>query len=1008
MDKMLSSIIKNKKITLLLIVFIMISGIYGYFANPKQQTPDIVAPVAIITTVYPGASQDDVEKLVTRKIENEISGIEGYEDNISTSCNNVSIIVVYFKYGVNLDETFDILQEKMEEIQNEIPEECLPIEINEDVVKTSGMLITLTGEEYSFNELAFYAEQINQRLSNIDGVSTFDIYGKQDKHIVVEIDYKRLNYYDLSLNEISQIIKAQNIKIPSGNIKNNESILNIVVDSDYKSIDDIKNTIICISKNNGTVIRLKEIANIYEEYESADKRIRYLGKDAVLLAGYFEEDKNIVIIGKDVEKTIEDVKKDLPEGLEFNNIYFQPDNVSKSVNDFIINLLEGILFVIIVVFVGMGIRNAIIVSTAIPMSILSTLACMYIFGIKIHQVSIASLIVALGMLVDNAIVVSDAIQIRLNNGEDRLSACIEGVKEVATPVLTSTLTTIAAFSPLLALNSLAGDFVIALPQVVIIALISSYLVALLVSPTMAYMFFRKEEGNNKKTRLKYLFSSLLDRALKKKASFIVILLVVIIGLSSLFSRLDIIFFPKVDEDIMYIDITAEKNIEIDYTQKVVQKVEHVLSKQPEMIEYTSSVGGPLPKYYKTMGIKPNKNDVAQVLFRFDLEKGERFINNTQFNEWLQNEINITITGGKAVVKQLEYAEPSNGPINFYIRGNNIEEVYDEAEKARNILNDINGTYNVVKNASDKSYQYKINVNKIEAESRALTNYDIQNEISLAIRGREATVLRKDGNEQSIIVRTNIENIEELENLYIKSNLTDNKILLKDIADICLESSYPSVNRYDNNYAVSISGDVKQGYDRNKILTEFNEKWDKPRSIEILYDGENEAIDKYFGSLIVAGIVALFIIYLILLFQFKSCTQPLVVLITVPLSMAGTAIGLFITKQPLSFTAVLGMVSLLGIVVNNAIVLLEYINDLLKKGIGLLDACKEASSRRFRPIILSTTTTCIGLIPLAISKSELFKPLSIALMSGLLISTFLTLVVVPTVFAIVYGRNIKNK
>ncbi len=1007
---MINAAIKNRKITIFTIIVIAISGLFSYYITPKQEVPDINAPVAIVTTIYPGASPEDVEKLVTAKIENEVANLNGYDYSFSYSYNSISIVCVRLDYGTDVKSAWSDLRKQMEDIQDKLPKECYKIDINTNVVETAGIIVSLSGDNYSYEKLTSYAENLKKELSKIEGISRFDIDGEQDKEITIEMNIDKLNFYKLSLNDIVNIIKSQNIEIPSGTIDDGKSKINVKSTGTFTSIDEISDVVIAVSDTDGTLVRLSDIADIRYSLKKSNYKVKHKNKNAILLTGYFKADRNILIIGKDVEKRLDELKKQLPNDINVENVLFQPDDVRKSVNDFIMNLIEGIVFVVIVVFIGMGFRNAVIVSTAIPISILSTIICMNLLGIKIHQISISSLIVALGMLVDNAIVVSDAIQNRIDNDEEKISACVNGVKEVAIPILTSTLTTIGAFTPLLLLSSIAGEYMSSLPKIIIIALTSSYLVAIFITPTMAYIFFKKSKNRDKKSKTRRFFDFMLSQGLKKKKIVMFFIIIVVGATSLIFGRLGLQFFPKADKDVIYIDIRTEQNIDLYNTEELVSKVSEILDNQPEIISYTAAIGSSLPKFYNTVLHTAKSPDVAQIIVKLDLEKSDRFMKNSEITDHLQEIFNSELIGGTATVKQLEIGEPIGSPIRVRITGNSFERLGEVSKEIQNYLEDIDGTLNVENDFSDKIYEYSIDVDSDMASYYGISKYDIQNEMSIALRGRKASVFRENGKERDIIVKGNISSKEELENLAIKSSYTNNKIVLKAISDTVLRAQIPVIKKYDRDFAVMVTCDVKSGYSPTDIQNELNNKLDNidMTGVKTIFDGEKEKIAENFGSVGNSAIFAVLLIYVILLIQFKSFVQPLIILLTIPLSGIGSIFGLYLFKQPLSFTALLGMVSLMGIVVNNAIVLLDYINNARNNRKSIDEACLEATNKRFRPIILSTTTTVIGLTPLAFSGSEIFRPMAISLMSGLLVSTLLTLVIIPIVYSIVESQFEKHR
>ena len=997
--------IKERKVTLFLAVLIMLSGLYSYYITPKQENPDITPSIAIITTIYPGASPEDIEKLVTRKIEDEAAELKGYDYSESQSRNGLSIVVVRLRQDANIEKSWTDLRQKMEDLQNELPKEIHPIQINTNLTETAGIIISMSGENYSYEELAAYAEDYKKELSKVNGISRFDIHGKQEKEIKIEVDVAQINQYQLSLQDIIRVLQAQNISVPLGQIKNDEARFNVTTTGTFSSLKEIEDTILTGSKNSSGVVRLKDIAKVTMDLEEANYRIKQNGRNAVLLTGYFQENKNIVIIGKSVETKVNGLKENLPEDIYFDQVLYQPKNVSNSVNNFILNLITGILFVIIVVFIGMGFRNAVIVSTAIPLSILSTFVVMKLLGIPIHQISITALIIALGMLVDNAIVVSDSIQMKIDQEVEKMQACVEGVREVAIPVLSSTLTTVAAFTPLLLLPSMAGEYISSLPLIIMISLTASYLVALFVTPTMAYMFFKKNTSEEKRYRIRTFFDRMLHLGMSRRKRTILLALSVFAMSLLLATQLGLQFFPNADTDILYIDIRTESSANIRKTEALVEQVSSILKEQKEVVSYTGAIGDGLPKFYNTLPIYTQSQDFAQMMIKVDLKGEKRFKSYAAFVDHLQEIFDAEIAGGTATIKQLEQGEPIGAPVRVRVTGDDMDTLEAATRKVSHYLSTIQGTINIDDDFTDKIYEFYVDIDTEKASFFAVTKYDIQNEVNIALMGRTASIFRNEGSEYNILIKSNTQSQEDLKNLKIKSSATGSKTLLKEIADIQLRPQLPNIKKHDREKSVTIYSDVKSGFSSVDIQRQLQNglKELALEDVQVVFDGEREKIQEHFGSMGTFAIFALLLVYGILLIQFNSFVQPLIILLTIPLSVIGSILGLFLFRQPLSFTGLLGMVSLLGIVVNNAIVLLDFINGERRQGKGITEACLEAVDKRFRPIMLSTTTTVIGLTPLVFSGSELFQPMSIALMSGLMVSTLLTLVLIPVVYSMVESR-----
>lgn len=998
---MIAGAIRHRKIVFYFLVILFVAGIYSYGTLPKQEAPDISPTVARITAIYPGASQSDVNQFVTKKIEETLMGMEAYDYANAYTYNSVTTIIVFMKYGYDTEALWNELRRELDDVQETLPEEVLPLEIDTDLTETAGMIIALTGERYDYETLGFYGRKIIDDLRAVDGVNRFEMMGDVGKEVKITVDGTEMNRLGVSYGELAQLLQGQNLEIPSGNIETDEGDINLMIRGSFDSLRDIENIILSVSTDNYSVLKLRDVATV--EFADEEAPTLYLrdGKEAVLLVGYFENNKNILAVGNDVRAQIEAVKATLPSDLVFEEVIYQPTEVATSINGFMVNLLIGIGLVVVVVFLGMGFRNAIIVSLAIPTSILTTLALMPIVDVKIHAISITAFIVALGMLVDNAIVVSDAIQNKLDAGMERMEACVNGTKEVIVAILTSTLTTVAAFSPLILLNSIAGDYVQALPQVVIIALVASFFFACLVTPSLSYVFF-KEGRKGKTTAKKTFMQQLLALGIRRKFPAFIAGILVITLLGSSFFLLNVIFFPKTDKTLLYIDIKAEKNIDAAYTKAVTDQIEAILAKEAGIPHYTTAIGGTVPKYYDTLGVYAQIPETAQIVLDIDLAQ-TAFDKNSDYATDLQRKIDATLLGGKATVKELEYAEPIIAPIYIGISGGDMDELWALATELQAKLEAIPGATNVRTDYDPYIYNYEVVLNEGKLSHYGLMKYDVLNEVSIALRGRKVSTFRKDGEEYAIHLTSDLKGAQEIESLMVKSSATNKKHLLKDIGDLKLTKVRPVIRKYNGENSILLMSDIEKGFDSGGVERAFKESIGAIDlgDVNIRYEGESSKIGLYFGNLGFTAVFATVMIFTILLIQFRNYRQALIILLSLPLSAAGAMFGLFIMNQPVSFTGMIGVISLIGIVVNNAIVLMEFINLEREGGMSVEEAAIRASVVRFRPIILSTVTTVTGLLPLMFGNSELFKPMAVTLVFGLLVSTFLTLVFIPLTYTVVY-------
>ncbi len=993
--------LKHSKLTLFLIVATLLAGLYSYMVLPRQESPDLSAPGAMVFIVYPGASPVEIEDYVIDVIEDELTEITGFDYAQTAIKSNMASIMVMLKDGVDVDASWNELDAIIEDVTPNLPSGVTQIITNTEIMNTPGMIIGITGDEYTHEELADYAEFFRTNLAKIDGVTGFDIFGDLDQEIEIEIDHALLNQYNLSMNSVVNIINAENVTMPTGSIDNGISKIEVSLDVEFQSIEDIKNVSLMVFPD-GRSIRLKDIAEINYKTDPDNPRFEINGKKAVYLAGYFEDSLNIVPVGDDVQGKIEELRESLPSNIEFSYMVYQPDDVRKSINDFMINLLEAIVFVIIVVFIGMGWRNAIVVSTVIPLSIGLTMIVMYSMGVKLEQMSISGLIISLGMLVDNAIVVSDSIQHHIDQGVDNLEAALTGTREVAFSILTSTLTTIFAFMPLLLLDSTVGKFVHGVPFVVTTALIASYICAIITTPLIAAMTFKKtkdaKERNN--TKFRGIFNDLLDKSLKMKKRTIAfsILFVVICGFSM--TGMEAILLPKADKPVLQIDLSSEFASDMDKTEALADQVIDLLKDIPELKNYHVSIGSNLPKFYLSVMYRGASPDIAQIAYEFDLSESDRFEKKEELQVYVQSRLSNKLVGGTASTLLLELGNFSK-PIEIKIMGEDLDRLDEVRYNLISKMQSLPGVLNISDDFSSKEYQFYVEIDEAKASYHGFSKFDIQREASAALLGMDISSLKKNGRETPITIKSDISSLEEFENLGIVSSKTGNSVKLKELGEVEMISEFPVINHYAGERSVILSSDVSASYSTKDIEKELK---------EFVYSGDYDDVDFEFGGmmqrvkesvidLVKLGIFSLLMILSVLILQFDSYRQPFVILATIPIAISSALMGLFISNQTLTFVAMMSLLALMGIVVNNAIVLLDAINTFRAQGMEIDEACKAAVNRRYRPITISTMTTVIGLVPLLISGGELFRPLAVALMTGLAFSTILTMIVVPTIYSL---------
>ncbi len=983
------------------LIFVAI-GLYTYYIIPKQENPDTSVAAAVITTVYPGATPEEVEINVTNILEEKIAELDSIDYYTSSSMNSASVVVIMYDMDVTIDMVEDDLIKAIDSVQSKLPSTAYESEVETDVVADNQFIISISGENYSDNEIKEYSKIVQSKISDVDGIESVTVDGIREQQVVVEADLDKLRTYGLSIENILQLMQAQNVSIPSGSIDYESGTINVNTPSVFESLVDIENTVVSGSTESLSFVKLKDVADVFIEdvgsyYYAQD------GENAVLITGTIEDGLNSVNVGTELRKVIDEVKLSLPSDLLFHEVMYAPADIETSINDFILSLLQSIGLIIVVVMIGVHLRNGLVVSITLPLSILATFMVMYLLGMGFHFISIAALIVSLGILVDNSIVTSEAIQANINTGLDKTKAITNAVKTNAMPVLTSTLTTIVTFGIIYFVPGVVGQVAGEIPTVVIAALVASYFVAMLIIPVFAFMVFKPEPKKRVENRslLKRFFVALLSFGLSHKKKTVALAFVTLAVSGLLASQLGLQFFPVADKPIVYIDVESE-NMSFSTTEQICEDINEVLDKEILIDNYTYAVGKGLPSFFLTVPHTAEADNVSQYMLQLNSLEIEKHGGVENCARYLQNLISSNIAGADITVKSLEYSIPTEARLTYSISGDDLDEIHRVTEELTEFLKNTDGTENVRNNIVVNQYEYNVGLDSEELSGYGLLKYDVVKQINTGLMGATASTYSADNNNMDIVVRCDINNLSDLENLQIVGSVANSKILLGQIADIQLVPTTPIISHYNGDYYVNVLSEVAPGGSSFNIENYVDENYLQTadlRDVDITTYGEVSNMMDLVVSLGISAVFAVFVIYVILFIQFKDYKKPLIILTSIPLSLIGCFSGLWILQMDIQAMAMLGLVSLFGIVVNNGILLIEAMDAHLANGESINEACRLGVEERFRPIVLSATTTCIGLVPLIVSGDSMSSPMATVLMFGLIFSTLLTMVVVPVLYSI---------
>ncbi len=997
-NKLIDILIANKKFVFTAAIAVVIFGIYSYIAIPKQENPDTRVAAATITTIYPGASPSQVEREVTDIIESAVAELLYIDYYESVSINSASIITIVYDMQYTIDDVETDLRRTIDEVSAELPEIAVSPVVNTELVSDNQFIISLSGENYDDLELLEYAIDIKDSILDVSGVESVDIGGLRPKRVVVEVDTAAISQFGISIETVYGFLQASSVVIPSGEVLDNGEEINVLTSSAFLDISDIENLV--LSATPTAVITLGDISKVYIE-EVGDYYYSQDGESAILLSGKFYEGENAVSVGSELRGVIDEERDNIPDDIVFHEILFAPSDISNSIDSFIMNLLQSILLIVAVVMIGVHLRNGIVVSVALPLSILSTFIVMYLIGEQFHFISIAALIISLGILVDNAIVISEAVQYHLNKGTEKVLAVKKALSETAVPIFTSTLTTIVTFSIIYFVPGVVGKVAGSIPTVVITALIASYIVAICITPLLTVIFFKPEKSERalKNSIVKRIFKKLLSLSLKFKASAIIVMFLSLGIAAFLVMQLGMQFFPAADKPTIYIEFYADE-VSLDSASEISVEINEIIESTDGIDNYSYGIGKGLPSFFLTVVPTPEIENAGQYVLQLDSDRIDELGGVLAISDEIESRLESEIEGASFEVRQLEYSLPTDADIAFEISGDDYDSLLEVADSLKAELENTDGVQRVRDDRVDERVQSVVEIDAAAAAINGLSRYEILKQINTTLMGAKAGEIYIDDENTDIILKGDVFEYDELQNLII-TNAQGQAIPLREFATIEKEAAVLQINHYNGDDTVSVLADLEDGY--NALYIE-NDLWNFIETldiddIKIESKGEVSNMKSLISSLGFAALFAIIIIYLILLIQFKSMKKPLVILVSIPLSFIGSGFGLWIFDMDIQAMALLGLVTLFGIVVNNSILLIEVMDAEIRAGSSVNDACGAAVDKRFRPIMLSSITTCIGLVPLIISGDSMTAPMASVLLFGLLFSTFLTLVIVPTLYAI---------
>ncbi|MGE0050348.1 MAG: efflux RND transporter permease subunit [Arcobacter sp.] len=1006
--------LKNDKVTIVFAILIFIYGIISFFDLPRAKDPGFIIRTATVVTYFPGASAKRIEQLVTDKLEKKIQEMSEIDFIKSTSKSGVSIIFVnILEKHKNMRPIWDSLRRKVDDGTRELPDGALKPIVNDEFGDVYGSLISISSDGLSKAELEDIANDTKDVFLRLNDVAKIDIIGIQPQVVYVEFDNSKLARLNLSASYLKNILESKNIVLSGGNIKIESSRLSIEPSGNYENIEQISNTIIPL--NTGEKVYLKDIANIKADYKNPSSLIvQKDGKDSIILAISMKKDGDIIKLGEEIDILTKQVQDKLPLGVKLDRLFNEPKIVDHIINNFVNNLLQAMVLVILVMLFSLGLRTGLIVAFLIPMSILTSFIIMSVFDIWLDQVSLAALIISLGLLVDSAIVMSESIMVLMQKGKNVVEASIQSANELKIPLLTSALTTSAAFLPIFLAKSSTGEYTNSIFKVVTITLLSSWVLALTLTPVLSKYFMKKDLTKElKQSRAIRFYRDFLNLLLNHKIATVIVVTLLFISSLKVLDSVPKKFFPEATESTFTAEIRLPIGTAIETTKENVEVIEKYIKEKymsskngdNEVINFVSFIGESAPRFWLSYEQELASSEYSTILINTKdtkvLPKIEEDIENFAKSKFPDMQINA---------KTLAMGPPVKKPIEIRISGKDTNKLFELSSKVKQELSKIAGVKNIVDDWGIRNKKLVVQIDEAKALKEGISNLDIAISLQTNLSGFEVATYRKDDKLIPIILRSNEDtkdDINRLQTVNVYSQTSGKNISLSQVATIKVVYEESNIIRRDRLKTITVGAEIEEGYNALLVFEDIKpwlEQFSKSFELGYYYEfgGEYEASGKANDSIVVNLPIAFMSILLLMVAQFNSIKKPLIILTSIPLGIIGVSYGLFITNSYFGFMTLLGIISLSGIVINNAIVLLERIKiEEIENDFSPYKAIIEASISRFRPIVLTTLTTVLGLVPLWYSGGIMWEPMAISIIFGLMVSTILTLVFTPVLYAIFY-------
>jgi len=1013
MDRLARFTIAHSRFTALVVVSVVAAGVAAFLALPRQEDPEITLRSAQVVTHAPGLPPERIEQLITRPVEDAIKQISEVDEIESISMTGTSIVTA--RAAPRFDDMGPIwskLRNEMQDLRPRLPEGVSGPFVNDDYGRIAVVTLVLTGADFSMAELGEVARDLRDELGALPLVSRVDIYGEQEERIWLEFDPRYLVQFDLDPGEIARSLQGQNIVLPGGTIIAAGQSVVIEPSGDFRSLEEIRN--LAISTRDGSLLYLQDIARVRRDFVDPPEAPAFFdGEPAIVLGVSMVSGSNVVALGRQVAAHLAELRPALPLGMALDVAIFQPDLVQTAVRNATGNLIQTMGVVLLVVMLFLGWRLGLIVGAMVPLTMMTTLGAMWVGEIALHRISIAAIIVALGLLVDNGVVIAEDIHRRIQAGARRLEAALATPRTLAIPLLTSSLTTVLAFLPLMLISDSTGEFLRSLGQVLAIALVTSWLLSISATPALCYWLLPHRSGEAAAPVDAFghpvysVYRRILEAILAHRLLFVVLIAALLVASLQIFSFVkERSLGPSArNQFTVYVDLPA--GMDVSETIESTQRLSDFLGdtqQNPEVTGVLAYVGSGGPRFF--LALAPNEPQPNKAFLVVNTERADQvpeLMRRTE--EFIIRE--LPEARGRAEILFLGPA--ALGTVELRVSGPDIDTLRRLAARIADVFHAVPDTRAIRNDWENAVLKMLVEIDQERARRAGVTSEDVALSLSALFDGVTLTHYRERDRVIPIVLRARGEerdSLDRLRSVEVYSFGLRTPVPLLQIADFDATVQPSEIRRFNQRRAIVVAG-KRLDWTAVELYSAMQAglaEIELPRGYEIEIEGEIKGAQESNAKLLGYAPHALMGILLLLVLQFDSFRRPAIILLTIPLVFIGAAVGLWVFRAYFDFTAMLGLFSLAGIIINNGIVLIDRIDHGIEEGLAVDRAIVAAALARARPIVMTTITTVAGLVPLAVFGGEFWFGMAIVIMCGLALGTLLTLGVIPVLYSLMFrGR-----